>query len=315
MHRMTYLGIAAMLLAGLTTACGTDTTSSTTAGRSASSGTAASASSGSAQLPAPAANDSSSSDDADVGTPSMSSEDARLLLYANGLILQHVSRDEMIALYGENIPESEVEECMNDAGFEYVPEQAPEDLVEADARYSMEAEDYAATYGLGIAGQELQVLPPIEESRNVDATRSMSNSERDTYSMTLGHCRGGFDPERRAWSDAINIALEQFRAVLDTDDSVVAALDDWQTCMSTAGFDFEDPWQMRQTFYSRMHAESQSESLEDIFDDELRVAVANVPCEADYEDIRRRVISDRFDEFKTFFETALASGATLEAHG
>lgn len=253
--------------------------------------------------------------DATTSPPAGSSEDARLVVDATALILQNNTGDEVVAFLSGNIPESEVEECMHDAGFEYVPEQTPEELVAADVRYSMDPDDYAATYGLGIVAQELQLLPPIEELRNLETTRSMTDAERDAYNMTLGHCQGGFDPDRRARSDALNIALEQFRPVLAADDAVAAALAAWQQCMGSAGFEFEDPMQMRQTFYTRAFSQNRSETLEEIFDDELRVAQANVSCEADYDAIRRQTLRDRFEEFKTLFETALASGATLEAQG
>lgn len=302
MHRTSQLLLAGIAVAGLATACTSD-------------GAANSTPIGSAPLPTASANTSSSPDDADVGTPRMSSEDARLLVYANALLLERTSREEQVAFLSENIPESEVEECMNAAGFEYVPEQSPEEMVDTDLRNTTTPEEYAAAYGLGITGSDLGIIPALEPPRNHEAAWSMTESEQRAYSAARGQCQGAFDPERRAWSDAINIAVNQFRAVLEADDTVAAALADWQACMAGAGFDFETPMQMRETFYRRMNTANRQEPLEEIFDDEVRVAVANVPCESAYTATYRQAISDRFDEFKTFFETALASGATLEAQG
>ena len=243
-----------------------------------------------------------------------SGEDARLLLYANALVLQVITREEMVAFLSENVSESEIESCMNAAGFEYVPEQTAEENVAEDIRYSVSPEEYAATYGLGITGWDLGVIPPLRPPRNQATEWAMTDSERNAYNAARGQCGGMFDPERRARSNAVNIAAEQFRPVVDADPAAVAALAEWQGCMSSAGYDFDTPMQMQESFYARMNGGS-GESLESIFDDEVRVAVANVPCESAYTSVRREVITTRFAEFKAFFDSALASGAAPEAQG
>ena len=244
-----------------------------------------------------------------------SGEDARLLTYAIALGgTYQVSRDEAVAFLSENVAESEIESCMNEAGFEYIPEQSAEEQVASDLRYSVSPEEYAATYGLGIVGWDLGVIPPLEPPRNQTAEWSMTESEREAYNASLGQCRGVWDPERRAWSDAINVAMEQFRPVVDTDPRMTAGLADWRACMSSSGFEFHSPMQMREGFYARMNA-NRTETLETIFADEVRVAVANVSCEAAYDTVRREVITDRLPELKAIFDAALASSAAPEAQG
>lgn len=244
-----------------------------------------------------------------------SSEDARLLTYAYALGgLYEISREEAVAFLSENIPENEIESCMNSAGFEYIPEQSPEEMIATDIRYSMSPEEYAAKYGLGIVGADLGVIPPLREPRNQTAESAMTASERDAYQASLGQCRGMWDPERRSWSNAINVAMEQFRPVVDADPRMATALADWQSCLASAGFDFDSPMQMRESFYARMNT-NRTESLEAIFDDEIRVAVANVPCEAGHDAARRQVISERLPELKAIVDAARASGAAPEGNG
>jgi hypothetical protein len=239
-------------------------------------------------------------------------DDAALLGYAYALMLQNVTRQEMVAFFSTNIPEDEVASCMSAAGFDYVPGATPEEQVAEDVRYTMSPEEYAATYGLGVTGWQLGILPAVE-STDAPADAGLSKSQSAAYTQTLGQCRGMFDPARRAFSDAVSTAVDQFRGVVDSDERMVAGLAAWHTCMATAGYEFDTPMTMRDSFYARMN--TTDENLKQIFDDEVRVAVANVPCEAAYLDVQRDVISSRFTEFKAMFDAALASGAASEAPG
>lgn len=235
--------------------------------------------------------------------------------FVQALMLQHVERDEMVAFLSTNVPEADVATCMAAAGFDYTPEAAPEEQVAGDVRYSMTPEQYAATYGLGITGWELGLIPPIDPPRNQPALSALDEAGRTAFARSEAQCREQFDPDddRWEWSDAVNVAVDLFRAVIDTDERVLNALATWQSCMAAAGYEFETPMAMRESLYARMN--NTDEALTQIFDDEVRIAVANVSCEADYEAVRRDVITERFGEFQAMFDAALASGASPDAQG
>ncbi len=234
-------------------------------------------------------------------------QQARLRTYAMALLLDSgLRREEMVAFLSENVPESEVRTCMEDAGFAYSPGPSPKEEVDADVRFTMAPHEYAAAYGLGIAGWDLGLLPRSPEPGEP------APGAGDAAVQVLAGCRGIFDPERRATSDAVNAAVGMFRVSLDNDQRTVTALAEWRSCMEAAGFEYGSPQAMRGSFYARI---TTGEALEPIFADEVAVAVANVPCEAAYSAVVRTVIDDRFHEFTAMFDAALASGLAPDAQG
>jgi len=237
--------------------------------------------------------------------------DADLLGFATALMLPSMSGEEALAFFSMNIPEVEIASCMSAAGFDYVPEATPEELVAGDVRYTMSPEAYAATYGFGITGSDLGIIPMIESTINRAADGS-GGGEKAAYGQTLGECRGVFDPERRALFDAMTVTVAMFGGVVSSDERMVAGLTAWQSCLAAAGHEYDTPLAMRESFSLRMNT---VEGLRQIFDDEVRVAVVNVLCEAAYNDVQREVISGRFTEFKGMFDAALASGASPDAQG
>lgn len=234
-------------------------------------------------------------------------EQARLRAYAVPLLLDSgETRDEMVAFLSLNVPEDEVRSCMEDAGFGYTPGPSPQEEVDADVRFTLTPHDYAAEYGLGIAGWELGLMPPLPEEG------APAPGGGDAAAGALAGCRGIFDPEGRATSDAVNVAVGMFRVNVDADPRTVAALAEWRACMAPAGFDYASPRAMRESFYGRIGTD---EAADAIFADEVTTAIANVPCEAAYVAVVRTVIDDRFGEFTAMFDTALANGLSPAAQG
>lgn len=222
--------------------------------------------------------------------------------------------EEWATALATNVPEHETAECMEAAGFEYVEGLSPDDEARRDPRRTMPADEYAARYGLGVTGWELGLFPPISDP-NDEHVQSLTPAQQQAYQATLGTCRGMWDTERRAWSDALNVAVSQYHEALDADQRVVAALAAWRACLAAAGYVFESPQAMTASFYARMPVDIGREELEDLHADEVRVAVANVACEAAYRDEFRAVALERFDEYLALFDAARASGAAPEAQG
>jgi len=241
---------------------------------------------------------------------------AGLLGDVNGLVMGLGTRNEMIGFFGGNVSEDEIDACMSAAGFDYARNLTPEEQVADDVRFSVSPAEYAATYGFGVTGWDLGVIPPLQVSPAEYA--DLHDKQTPEYDDTVRQCSGAFDEDRRAWSDAMTVSVELFRAAIASDERMVAGLAAWRSCVVDAGYDFESPMAMRQTFYDRMAVSNSAqadETLQQVFDDEVRVAVANEPCEIVYNTVQREIIASRFSEFQAMFDAALTSGASPDAQG
>lgn len=76
--------------------------------------------------------------------------------------------------------------------------------------------------------------------------------------------------------------------------------------MAESGYDYDSPRSMRDWF------QAADGDLEELLDEEIRVAVANLPCQADYDDSARAAIADHLDEFKSMLQTVEVDG---DSHG
>lgn len=236
---------------------------------------------------------------------------AGLLGDVNGLVMGIGTRNEMIAFLSENVSEDEIDACMNAAGFDYARDLTAEEQVADDVRFSVSPAEYAATYGFGVTGWDLGVIAPLEVSPAQNAR--LHDTQTPEYYDMVDQCSGRFDEDRHARSDAMTVSVELFRAAIASDERIVAGLATWRACIVDAGYDFESPMAMRQTFYDRLG--QADETLQQIFDDEVRTAVANEPCEIVYNTVQREVIASRFSEFQAMFDAALTSGASPDAQG
>lgn len=185
--------------------------------------------------------------------------------------------------------QEEVQECVQAAGFEYfiyVP-------LANDPSASMTAEDYAVTWGFGITAQILGTYPQ-PSNEDIDYLASLSDSERTAYDAVVEQCvdAADFDPDR---NPAIQSAAEQFRAALIIDPRLQSATETWRDCMSSQGFDYASPDDMRQHFYSGMV--DPDANLQSLFQLETQTAIANVSCEPAYRSAYRALVAERFNDF------------------
>jgi hypothetical protein len=232
--------------------------------------------------------------------------DPTLLAMMNSL-LDVGTPDEMVLSLSTNIPESEVAACMAAAGYPYIEGETPSQEVAHDLRNTMPAADYAATYGFGIAASELGLLPEYFDP-NMDYRGSLTPTEREPYVAANSWC-SGYTPQRSRASTALNAGLDQIRAELAADPQVVAALANWQACMSAAGYSYDTPQAMLESLYARMSSHLDHEQLQQLLTDEIPIAIVNVPCQAVYKAAYREAADARFAEYRILFE------ASLEAQG
>jgi len=77
--------------------------------------------------------------------------------------------------------------------------------------------------------------------------------------------------------------------------------------MSTAGYDYEKPQAMLEAFYSRLNSGIGRDQLQQLFNEEVAAAVANVPCDAAYKSTYRDVATARYEEFRNLVDAARGS--------
>lgn len=220
-------------------------------------------------------------------------------------LLQVPTAEEMVSFFSYNVPQSQVAECMHNAGFEYQEEASPAEQVAADPRFVLSPADFASKYGLGIASQQLGLLPTPGDP-NWDYMQSLSKSDQEAFVRWKGSC-GGATSERMKDSTALNNAFNEFKARLDADDRSIAAAAAWRACMRTAGYDFDTPIAMMESFYARMNSGIDRDSLEQLFAEEQAVAIANVPCAAAYQAVTRDLAASRYGEFRDLVDAARAN--------
>ena len=246
-------------------------------------------------------------------TVAMTPEDAALLANLYGL-LDVGTRDEVVTAFSTNVPQRDVAQCMTNAGFEYVEGPSPQDEVAAMPEYNMSAEEFAATLGLGVASQTLGLYPSPPDPNL--GYLSLPAAEQERYGIQLYECSGGRDPERNARSEALSSSVTTFRALLDSDSRVIAATATWRECLAAKGFEYDAPMALRQDFYTRLGpldvrkyaGENVDDELRQLLNDEIAVAVANVPCQSAYEQEYRSIVLERFSDFKALWTSAATGG-------
>ena len=221
---------------------------------------------------------------------------------------------ESVLFFATNVPESDVTTCMSAAGFEYVQGPSPEAQVAADLRVTLPPEEFAVRYGFGAAASELGLFPGPPPDPNQAYRLTLTKGEADAYNQVYFRCRGA-TPDRIAHSNALNTAVAEFRKVIDADDRVMAAVAAWSACLAAAGFTYDTPLSMRESFYLRMNSGISHDELEKLYTEEVAVATANVPCETARRAAYRAVVLERFGEYTTLLAAATASGATPDAQG
>lgn len=296
---MTAAAVVVVVAAGLAVAASRDSEQPSTSGPSAVPlGTAAAAPPSVVELSDPSLDGSGSN---------FLYDDAELLTRLYSFLQAGTAEETDLTLNGGVVSQEEIAACMAEANFQY----EPEDEMAGDPRWTMSPDEFAAQYALGIVAQEIGVYPRVSDP-NLEYMQSLSEGQRDAYYAARRECMlGDQRDELLAFQNAESVAMQQFHEVVSADDRMIAANEAWSACMTAAGFSYDDPQQMRQSFYSALN----SDDLEALFNEEVAVAVANVPCEAEIIEVRRDVIASRFDEYKALLQSALDSGEVPDAPG
>ena len=239
------------------------------------------------------------------------------------MMLGLVPEDEMEAYYLEEGEQRElkIQECMNEAGFEYNPENV-EEMYSFDPYAGLSPVEYAEQWGFGMytmMDPESTMSQDLGQDYvwpNEDIVNSLSAAEQAAWYEVNNRCSNEAWTEDDPYSNPmVQQAIEDFYTDVENDPRVVGAKEAWLACMEEAGHPFaseEDMWEtiyddeLQQQFWeseawkpdSPDYAEWQS-----MVEQEIGVAVANATCAPPLEEARQEVVADLRPEFVEVWQT------------
>jgi len=240
----------------------------------------------------------------------------------------------------------EVEEaiaaCMAREGFEYVPQDVGEMLAPADhPRQQLSEEEFRREYGYGITTLEREAIQGpggAMDDPNLALLEQLDDAEREAYERALYGEQMAFDMDAdpddvempqiegcqgeamdEVQGDQMQVAdelipeLMALEEQINADPRMVEALQDWQTCLREAGFDFEDRFdpynhlsqrfaELEQAAFEQMDKEGfdpdegpiepelDPDELEELRQEELEIAAVEWQCtETHLQDVEAEV--------------------------
>jgi hypothetical protein len=196
--------------------------------------------------------------------------------------------------------------CMKAKGFDYVPVK-PEEIFTLGPAGSMSAEEFAAKYGFGLltlSGSNAPFIAPADDP-NLAIVDGLSASGQQQWNASSFACQDQADSETALLgvTAASQSIIEEFTAGVRADSRVIEAAAVWATCMSSQGFTYPTPSEMRKA----LGATAQSLMAQGAFEPsspahatytaasekEIQTAVANTKCEPEYRKVEDDVVDER----------------------
>jgi hypothetical protein len=246
------------------------------------------------------------------------------------MMLGLVPEEEMNQYYEEQGRERElaIQACMNEAGFEYNPENTA-DAMSFDPYNGMSQLEWAQQWGFGMWTTMDPENNPYSEGSdefvwaNEEIVSNLSEAEQNAWFEVNNRCSQEAWTEDDPWSNPmVQQAMEDFNTRVDNDPRIREALETWVDCMAEAGHPFpsreamyeavygdmddEATWQLQEQFYeseaweptSPDHAEWQA-----LVDEEIEIAVADATCSPPYDQVREVVAADLRPELVAVWQT------------
>jgi len=235
-----------------------------------------------------------------------------------------LSEGEMQEFWDEQSRQTElkIQECMNEAGFEYAIQTYDQDDF-VDPMSDMTPVEYAEQYGFGTWTMMDPENNPYNEQvfddPNAEFTEGMSEEELNAYYGVMSTCQNDVYQAGDIFRNPmVQQMQEDLTNQVTNDPRMRAAAEAWVACMEAAGHPFpsieemqeefqgEDTWQAQEPFYeseawlatSPDHAEWQEH-----VDNEIAVAVANAECEPAYWEVNQEVYEDLQAEMAAVWQT------------
>jgi hypothetical protein len=271
-------------------------------------------------VPTPSAPDGAEGDGGEGGPPVD-------IEFQVDMLLGLVPEEEMQAYWAEQSQEQELEiqACMNEAGFEYNPQDA-DDMMSFDQYQGMSQLEWAQQWGFGFwTGMDPENNPYMGQEfewSNDEIVNALSASEQNAWFEVNNRCSEEIysnvenDPYR---NPMVQQAMEDFETQVENDPRMREAQATWVDCMAGAGHPFtdleamyqqvygdEDDFDRQNEFYeseawkpeSPDHAEWQR-----LVDEEIEIAVADATCTPPMQEVREEVSRDLRPELVAVWQT------------
>ncbi len=215
--------------------------------------------------------------------------------------------------------EAVIASCMQQAGFQYVPVDylTVRKSMDADKKAAgLTDEEFREQFGYGISTRSLAPNTPPQLSgadhaatiglskQNVDFFATLSAADQAAYNRALFG-------ENTASTFAVSLEAEDFSptggctrtaveqvfrpedlrpayanpgdALIAQDRRVIAATEEWSSCMREAGFNYNNPEEIEPALRDRLKATgADAEALRQLQGEERAIAVADLACEEEF---------------------------------
>ena len=242
------------------------------------------------------------------------------------MMLGLVPQDEMEDYWAQQNQETErgIQQCMNDAGFEYEPMTV--DDVAFDQYNGLSQLEYAQQFGFGMwttMDPDNQQTGPMNEWPNQSVVDALTPEEQNAWFEVNNRCsQDAYSGSNDPWSNPmVQQIMEDFNQDVENDSRVRDALAAWQACMADSGHPFanqgemyeqvyggddQEIWDLQNEFWeseawletSPDHAQWQA-----LVDAEIEIAVADATCSPALAEVRQEVTRDLRDELVAVWQT------------
>ncbi len=192
--------------------------------------------------------------------------------------------------------EEQVADCMKAQGFDYTPQRQDTAALEASLDLpDMNTVEFAEQYGYGLttlddasATGDQATEPPTAQASTLEYQEALLGSDYPAGKAQMpGGCFGEamatvFGDDVASMDTTVAADIAGLTSSAEQDDRVVAALDEWSTCMDDRGYDYATPDAAMRSIASRAYDSTgtlvQDDALSTLRTEEIDTAVADLGC-------------------------------------
>jgi hypothetical protein len=243
------------------------------------------------------------------------------------MMLGLVPEDEMQDYWAQQNQESErvIQQCMNDAGFEYEPTGAED--ISFDQYNGLSQLEYAQQFGFGMwttMNPENQQTGSMSEWPNQSIVDALTPEEQNAWFEVNQRCsEDAYSGSNDPWSNPmVQQIMEDFTQDIENDGRYRDALAAWQDCMADSGHPFADSeemyaevygsmedqemWDLQSQFYESeawLETSPDHDEWQALVDEEIEIAVADATCTPALTEARNEIQRDLRDELVAVWQT------------
>lgn len=208
-------------------------------------------------------------------------------------------------------------ECMNEAGFDYVPHVQPRFAVGGSAinarsaLISEETREWVEANGYGLTARLIESNAFNDSDPNLATRRALGPGEAELYDAAFRQCaiqaqaEAGFDEHYVEMATELSQLVAELEAEIVSDPRLEDATHRWAECMDNRGHSYQRLSEPRDEIGERLHetqeekAEEAEASYENLLKEEVALAAADLHCrvEAGADDILSIVMKEADADF------------------